>query len=121
MNARAEKFEKQCFDFAVKIVKLANVLSDEKHEWVMSRQIAKSGTSIGANYREAQYAQTKADFVAKVCISLKEAGETQYWIDLLQATGYISEEEHKTLRNSCDAILSSLVRIVKSAKSKPEQ
>jgi len=118
VNARAEEFERQCFDFAVKIVKLANVLSEERHEWVMTHQIAKSGTSIGANYREAQYAQTKADFVAKVSISLKEAGETQYWIDLLQATGYISSTTHEELRTSCDAILSSLVRIVKSAKSK---
>ena len=121
MNEMARAFEKVCFEFAVRIVKLSNRLIEKRHEWVLSRQIVRSATSIGANYREAQYAQTKPDFVAKVNIALKESGETGYWLDLLRASGYLPDADYSSLKAECDKITASLVRIVKTAKSNPNR
>ena len=81
------------FDFAVRIVKLCRYLREEKKEFVLSKQLLRSGTSIGANVSEAQRGQTKPDFYAKISIALKEASETEYWIRLLHATEYINNKE----------------------------
>ena len=87
-------------DFAVSIINLVKTLK-ENRESIISNQIGRSGTSIGANIREAQYAHGKADFVAKLQIALKEASETGYWLELLYKTNYISEEKFKALDSAC--------------------
>ena len=86
--------EQKSFRFAIRIVKLYKYLRKEKKEFVLSKQLLRSGTSIGANAAESQQAQSRADFVAKLNISLKEAAETDYWLRLLHATDYLSDEEY---------------------------
>ena len=102
-------------DFAVSIIELVKNLK-VKHESVISNQIGRSGTSIGANIREAQYAHGKADFIAKLQIALKEANETGYWLELLYRTGYLPEEEFKTLDFACASIRVVLISSIKTAK-----
>ena len=90
---------KKSFAFSVRTVNLYRYLSEQKKEYVISKQIYKSGTSIGANIAEAQRAQSTADFVAKMKIALKEANETQYWLQLLHETGYISDKEFESVHD----------------------
>ena len=104
---------KKSFAFSVRIVNLNKYLSQEKKEYVISRQIYKSGTSIGANVAEAQKAQSTADFVAKMKIALKEANETQYWLQLLYETKYITEKEFASIHNDLVEILKILTAICK--------
>lgn len=105
------------FDFAVRIVKLYRFLCEQKKEYVLSKQLLRSGTSIGANIAEAQQAQIKADFISKVSISLKEASETKYWISLLNATNYLSEKEVNSILSDCVEIEKILVSILKTSKT----
>ena len=105
----------QSMDFAVSIIQLVKQLK-AKRESIISNQIGRSGTSIGANIREAQYAHGKADFIAKLQIALKEANETGYWLELLFRTGYLSESEYKTLDSACARIRVMLISSVKTAK-----
>ena len=107
----------QSMDFAVSIIQLVKQLK-AKRESIISNQIGRSGTSIGANIREAQYAHGKADFIAKLQIALKEANETGYWLELLFRTGYLSESEFKTLDSACTSIRVMLISSVKTAKDK---
>lgn len=102
-------------DFAVSIIQLVKQLK-AKRESIISNQIGRSGTSIGANIREAQYAHGKADFIAKLQIALKEANETGYWLELLYRTGYLTESEFKTLDSACTSIRVMLITSVKTAK-----
>ena len=102
-------------DFAIRIVKLSRYLRTKKKEYVLSKQILKSGTSIGANIAEAQRGQTKADFVAKMSISLKEANETMYWLILLYRTDILTTTEYESLYKDLDEILSLLTAICKTA------
>lgn len=102
-------------DFAVSIINLVKQLK-EKRESVISNQIGRSGTSIGANIREAQYAHGKADFIAKLQIALKEANETGYWLELLYKTNYIFESEFKSLDSVCTTIRVMLISSVNTAK-----
>ena len=81
------------FGFALRIVKLYQYLKEEKREYVLSKQVLRSGTAIGALIRESQYAESKADFIHKLAISLKEANETEYWIELLFQSGYLEEKK----------------------------
>ena len=104
---------KKSFAFSVRIVNLNKYLSQEKKEYVISKQIYKSGTSIGANIAEAQRAQSTADFVAKMKIALKEANETQYWLQLLYETKYITEKEFASIHNDLVEILRILTAICK--------
>ena len=106
--------ETKSFDFAVRIVKLYKYLSENKKEYVLSKQLLRSGTSIGANVSEAQRGQTKPDFYSKIAISLKEANETQYWIRLLHATGYLNDSEYSSLNSDIDQIIAILVAICNS-------
>ena len=104
------------FEFAVSVVKLADELKDKKkHE--LAGQILRSGTSIGANVSEAQYSQSKKDFISKMHIALKEANETDYWLKLLRAVDAISEEDYSKLRKEADEIIRILVTIIKTSKS----
>ena len=109
------KLRVQSMDFAVSIINLVRKLK-EKRESIVSNQIGRSGTSIGANIREAQYAHSKADFVAKLQIALKEANETGYWLELLFRTNYISEEEYKMLDSACTSIRVMLIAPINTAK-----
>jgi four helix bundle protein len=104
------------FNFAVDIVNLYKKLAYNKKEFVMSRQLLKSGTSIGANIREAEFAQSKPDFTSKMSISLKEANETDYWLDLLHATEFIDEETFRKFKPKSTEMLKLLITIVKSSK-----
>lgn len=106
----------KAFAFAVRVVKLCQHLQNEKHEYVLSKQLIRSGTSIGANISEAQQGQSKADFVSKMSISLKETAETKYWLRLLHATEYLTEKEYLSLNGDCVEIEKMLTRIIKSSK-----
>lgn len=108
--------EKKSFDFAIRIVRLYRYLCEKKKEFVLSKQLLRSGTSIGANVAEAQQAQSKADFVSKISIALKETTETKYWLRLLNATDYLSDVEIKTLLADCVEIEKILTSIIKSSK-----
>lgn len=109
------KLKTQSMDFAVSIINLVKVLK-EKRESIISNQIGRSGTSIGANIREAQYAHSKADFVAKLQIALKEANETGYWLELLFRIHYISEAEYRLLDSACASIRVMLIASINTAK-----
>ncbi len=106
------------FDFSIRIVKLYKYLCDEKKEFVISKQLLRCGTSIGANVNEAIAAQSKADFASKMSIAAKEARETNYWIKLLVATDYLEQEaEHvKSLQNEIEEIIKILTSIVKTTQ-----
>jgi len=104
------------YDFAVKVVLLYKYLSDAKKEFVLSKQLLRSGTSIGANVREAKQAQSKPDFLNKMNIALKEANETLYWIDLLYDTDYISIDKKQSYHKECNELTSLLSAIVKTTK-----
>lgn len=113
---RDNVIKSKSFDFAVDIVYLYKKLVAEHKEYVMSRQLLKSGTSIAANVREAEFAVSKPDFINKMTISLKEANETDYWLDLLCKTGYLVDETHLYTKHKIEEILKLLVSIVKSSK-----
>lgn len=104
--------------FALRIIKMYNYLCDEKKEYVMSKQVLRSGTSIGANIAEAFYAQSEADFIAKLYISRKEAGETIYWIEVLKESSYLGCDEADSMIKDCDELLKILTSSIKTMKSK---
>ena len=104
--------------FALRIIKMYNYLCDEKKEYVMSKQVLRSGTSIGANIAEAFYAQSEADFIAKLYISRKEAGETIYWIELLKESSYLGCDEAGSMIKDCDELLKILTSSIKTMKGK---
>ncbi len=104
------------FAFALRIVKLSQFLCKTKNEYVLSKQILRSGTSIGANVRESEHGQSKADFIHKISIALKEANETDYWLDLLFQAGYLEEKMYLSLKQDGEAILKILTAIVKTSK-----
>ena len=101
-------------DFAIEIINLYKWLCDTQHEYVMSKQLLRSGTSIGANVAEGVRGQTLPDFYAKMNIALKEASETSYWIDILHATDYLPNEKFEPINIFCDEIISILVAITKN-------
>lgn len=109
--------EDKSFQFAIRIVNLYKYLTENKREKVLSKQLLRSGTSIGANIAEAEQAQSKPDFISKLGIALKETSETKYWIKLLLATDYLTEAEGKSILNDCIEIEKLLVSIIKKAKS----
>lgn len=103
--------------FALRIIKLYKYLAEEKKEYVLSKQILRSGTSIGANIRESVNAQSKSDFINKLNIALKEADETCYWLELLCESGYISDASFDSIYNDNKRIVATLIKIIKSTKS----
>ena len=109
------KLRTQSMDFAVSIINLVKYLK-EKRESIISNQIGRSGTSIGANIHEAQYAQGKKDFVSKLEIALKEASETGYWLELLHRTNYIDEQSYKSLSSKCTSLRVMLIASCRTAK-----
>ncbi len=113
---RNDKLSVQSMDFSVSIINLVKYLK-ENREHIISNQIGRSGTSIGANIREAQYAHGKADFIAKLQIALKEANETGYWIELLFKTNYINENQYKELESACKSLRAMLVASINTVKA----
>ena len=109
----------QSMDFAVEILALVKRLQEQR-EFIVSCQIGKSGTSIGANIREAQYAHSRADFIAKMQIALKESNETDYWLELLHRTGYLDEAQFHSLHSLCSSIRIMLIRSLQTAKKNME-
>lgn len=112
-NIVAEK----SYSFAIRVVKMYVFLSKEKQEFVLSKQLLRSGTAVGALIKEAEHAQSKADFLNKMNIALKEANECEYWLMLLKDTNYINEKEFNSICNDCKEIIRLLIAIVKSTKS----
>ncbi len=102
--------------FAIRIIRMYQHITVEKKELVLSKQVLRSGTSIGANVKEATRAHSKADFIAKMQIALKEAGETEYWIELLQETEYITEKAGESLLADCRELLKMISSIIRTAK-----
>ena len=113
---KENKLRDMSTDFAVDIINLVKDLKSRR-ESVIANQIGRSGTSIGANIREAQYAHSKADFISKLQISLKEANETGYWLELLFRTDYISENVYRELDSKCTSIRVLLISSVNTAKN----
>ncbi|MTJ07796.1 four helix bundle protein [Anabaena sp. UHCC 0204] len=105
------------FYFAVRIVNLYKYLSDQKREFVLSKQLLRSGTAIGALVREAEQAESKADFIHKLAISLKEANESDYWIELLYKTDYLTEKEYKSINNDNRELIRLLTSIIKTSRN----
>ena len=110
--------QSKSFDFAVAIILMCQKLVDEKHEFFLTKQLIRSSTSIGANIREGRRAQSSADYVAKMSISLKDAEESRYWLELLTASNYIDAEQSSELLNVCDEIIRMLASIVKTMREK---
>ncbi|SFL24094.1 four helix bundle protein [Proteiniphilum acetatigenes] len=105
------------YAFAIRVVKLYKLLSQEKREFILSKQMLRSGTAIGALIKEAEHAQSKADFLNKMNVALKEANETEYWLMLMKDTEYLNEKEFQSIREDCSELLKLLISIVKSTKT----
>ena len=118
MTESCLRLREKSFAFAVRIVKLVRFLETERNEWVLSKQVLRSGTSIGANVRESRFAQSTADYVSKLSIALKESDETGYWLELLQETELITAEQFESLNVDLNWLIGTLVNIVKASKRK---
>ena len=112
---KENKLAELSMDFSVDIIRLVRHLK-ANHESIISNQIGRSGTSIGANIHEAQYAQSRKDFISKLEIALKEASETGYWLELLHRTNYLDDESFKTLSSKCASLRVLLIKSCKTAK-----
>ena len=104
--------------FALRIVNLYVFLRDSQHEYVISRQICRSGTSIGANVAESVFAQSEADYISKLKIALKEASETRYWLELLYEAEFITGKAYDSLQNDVNTIIGTLIKIINKLKDK---
>ena len=108
-------------DFALRTINLYKYLRDNQNEYVMSKQLLRCGTSIGANIAESEHAQSQADFLSKLYISLKEANETKYWITLLNKAGYLTDIEFESIMNDLKIIIGTLVNTIKKTKENPKE
>ena len=113
--------ERKSFLFSVRVVKLARYLREEKKEFILSKQLIRAGTSIGANIVESQQAQSRADFMSKLSFALKEPCETKYWLRLLQATDYLTESEFTSIIADCRELEKILTSIIKTTRSTPNK
>ena len=109
--------EKKSFLFSVRIIKMSRYLQEDKKEYILTKQLIRSGTSIGANVVESQQAQSRADFISKLNIALKEAVETNYWIRLLYAAEYLSKTEYDSIIVDCRELEKMLTSIIKTTKT----
>lgn len=105
------------FEFAIRIVKLYQFLCNDKKEFVLSKQLLRSGTSIGAMVREAEHSESKADFVHKLAIAQKEINETIYWLELLNTTEYLTKQQFESINKDAVEIIKLITSIIKSTKS----
>ncbi len=106
------------FQFALRIVKLFKILRSERNEFVLSKQLLRSGTSVGANIREAQNAESNADFIHKLAIAQKECDETLYWLELLHKSDFLNEQEFQSIVNDATEILKMLKSSIITTKAK---
>jgi four helix bundle protein len=118
MTETKSPLKQKSFAFAVRCIKLYQYLVENKKEFVLSKQILRSGTSVGASIREAQNAQSKADFIHKLSISQKECDETLYWLELLVETNFISKEEFSSMNNEAIELLKMLRSAIITTKNK---
>ena len=109
------------YRFAVRIVRLSQYLHEKKREYILSKQVERSGTSIRANVSEAKQAQSRADFIGKFAIALKETTETKYWLSLLHDTGYLNDREYRSIQTDCIEIEKIITSILKTAKANDAQ
>ena len=109
------------FDFALRIIKLYKFLCDQKKEFVLSKQFLRSGTAIGALVREAEQAESSADFIHKMAIALKEANETDYWVELVYQSDFLEEKTYNSIKADLLELLKLLVSSIKTSKSKIKQ
>jgi four helix bundle protein len=121
MSEKQNPLKDKSFQFALKIVKLYTFLSEQRREYVMSKQLLRSGTSIGANIREAQNAQSKADFIHKLSISQKECDETLYWLELLHQSGFLEEKEFTAIHKEANELLKMLRSSILTTKQNIQQ
>ena len=115
---RESVLKEKSYLFAIRIVKLSQFLQQEKREYILSKQILRSGTAIGALIREAEFAQSNADYINKFSIALKETNETYYWLSLLKDTEYLENRLYESLSIDCKELLSMLVSTIKTLKTK---
>lgn len=108
--------KKKSFEFAIRIVKLYQYLNTEKKEFVLSKQLLRSGTSVGAMVRESEHSESKADFIHKLAIAQKEINETIYWLELLNATEYLTKEQFESMNSNAIEIIKLITTIIKSTK-----
>lgn len=104
------------YKFAIRVVRLSQYLQTEKKEFVLSKQVLRSGTAVGALIREAEFGQSRPDFINKMSIALKEANETDYWLSLLKDTDYIDAKLFNSLQSDCKELIAMLVSTVKTSK-----
>ena len=121
MTPENPSIEERSFQFALRIVNAYKYLTKQQNEYVLSKQMLRSGTSIGALMREAKFAQSRADFINKVYIALKEANETLYWIELLHKSEYIDSKTFESIHDEANEITSILASIVKTSKENNEK
>ena len=107
--------------FAKRIAKCYRYLFGKKKETIMSKQLLRSGTSIGANVREGLYAQSRKDFISKLNIALKEAGETDYWLDVIQSAEYLTDQEYNSLKSDNNELIKLLTSIIKTTKENNQE
>ena len=112
----ANAIQNKSRDFAIRIIGCYKFLTEQKGEYVMSKQLLRCGTSIGANTRESKNAQSRMDFLNKLNIALKEADETEYWLDLLHATNYIDDKQYDSINSDCAELIKLLTSIIKKLK-----
>ncbi len=108
-------------DFAVEIINMCKAIKEKKRESVLTNQLMRSGTSIGANIHESKYAHGTADFISKMQIALKECYESEYWLELLNRTGYIDDEQYKSIINNCGQIRRMLISSINTVKEKSQK
>ena len=108
-------------DFAVEIINMCKVIKEAKRESVLTNQLMRSGTSIGANIHESKYAHGTADFIAKMQIALKECYESEYWLELLNRIGYLCDEQYKSILNNCGQIRRMLISSINTVKDKNDK
>lgn len=121
MSERKSVLKEKSFLFALRVVKLYQFLCEEKREFILSKQLLRSGTSVGANIREAQNAESNMDFIHKLAIAQKECDETLYWLELLYKANYISETEFTSVYSDANEILKMLRSAILTTKNKPKQ
>jgi len=116
MEEKTVKFKS--YAFAIRIIRAYKFLNSEQKEFVLSKQMLRSGTAIGALIREAEHAESKADFIHKMSIALKEANETEYWLLLLHDTDYLEKKSFESIVSDCQEIIRILISIIKTSKKK---
>ena len=112
---------KKSYAFAIRVVNMVKYLRENAEEFILSKQVLRSGTAIGALIRESEFAQSSADFANKLSVALKEANETEYWLNILKDTGYIEEEAFDSMLTDCGEITALLVSSIKTIKKKIEE